>query len=432
MAERILFNHIDVPDIHRPDVYVANGGYTVLAKALKQMKPEEIVQEVKDSGLRGRGGAGFPAGVKWGFVPKNHPGPIYLVCNADESEPGTFKDRELMERNPHQLIEGIAIACYAINSHLGFIYIRGEFAYAADVLENAIREAHDTGYLGKNILGTGFDCDIIVHRGAGAYICGEETALLNSLEGKRGQPRAKPPFPAAVGLYGKPTIINNVETLSNVPHIVKRGAAWFRGFGTEKSPGTKVFCVSGNVVRPGNYELPMGVPLREVLYTHAGGVPGGKKIKAVIPGGSSVPYLTADKLDTPMSFEGVQEAGSMLGSASVIVIDEEQCIVRCTLRMSEFYGDESCGWCTPCREGTLWYCRILERIEDGYGVESDLDLLLDLGDNIMGRTFCPLGDGAVPCVDSGVRLFRDEFMYHIEHKRCVVGPGAVVAAWPDR
>jgi NADH-quinone oxidoreductase subunit F len=428
MAQRILFQHVDIPDIHKPDVYVAAGGYTALKKALREMPPEQIVQEVKDSGLRGRGGAGFPTGVKWGFIPKGHPGPIYLVCNADESEPGTFKDRELMERNPHQLIEGMIITCYAIRSHLGFMYIRGEFAYAAAVLEKAIGEARAMGIVGRNILGTGFDCDIIVHRGAGAYICGEETALLNSLEGKRGNPRAKPPFPASQGLYAKPTIINNVETLSNVPHIVNRGAQWYRGFGTENSPGTKVFCVSGNVTKPGNYELEMGVPLREVIYDHGGGVPGDKKIKAVIPGGSSVPYLTGDQLDTKMSFEGVAEAGSMLGCAAVIVIDEDQCIVRCTLRMSEFYEDESCGWCTPCREGTLWFCRILERIEEGYGKDEDLDLLLDLCDNIAFKTHCPLGDAAVPCVESAVKLFRDEFLYHIRHGRCMVGPGAQIGA----
>jgi NADH-quinone oxidoreductase subunit F len=424
---RILFRHLDNPDIDKIDVYCSLGGYKALEKAVKEMSPDDVIGVVKESGIQGRGGAGFPAGLKWSFVPKDFPGPRYLVANADESEPGTFKDREIMERNPHQVIEGIAIASYAIGCHKAFIYIRGEFAHPAECLEKAIADACDRGYLGEDIFGTDFSLDIVVHRGAGAYICGEETALLDSLEGRRGHPRLKPPFPASKGLYGCPTVINNVETLANVPFIISEGAQAFRAVGTEKSPGTKIFCVSGDVAKPGNYELPMGTTLRELIFEHAGGIPDGRKIKAIIPGGSSVPMITADKLDAPLSFEGMQEAGTMLGCAAVIVIDESVCIVKATLRISEFYMEESCGKCTPCREGTSWIVKLLERIEEGKGKESDLDLLLDICDNIAFKSFCPLGDAAVPCVQSSIALFRDEYLHHIREHTCMVGQQAALA-----
>jgi len=409
-----------IEDDDRLDVYLKHGGYAALRKALKQFTPESLTEEVINSGLRGRGGAGFPTGRKWSFIPKNSGKPVYLCVNADESEPGTFKDRELMLKHPHLVIEGTIISAYAIKCNHAFIYIRGEFAEEARRLQKAIAEAQAHGFLGNDILGSGFNLKITIYRGGGAYICGEETSLMTSLEGGPGYPRVKPPFPAVSGLYGCPTIINNVETLSNIPAIVNNGSEWFKSIGTPRSPGSKIFCVSGHVVRPGNYELPMGITLRELLYEHAGGISNDRNLKAVIPGGSSVPILTADKIDVHMDFESLAEAGSMLGSAGVIVIDDATCIVRAAYIISRFYQHESCGQCTPCRQGTLWMDRILHRIEHGRGRPEDLDLLLDICDNIEGNTICPLGDAAVPSVRTSIKLFRDEYEYHIKHKKCLV------------
>lgn len=417
--EKILFKNIDFPGQDDIETYIKNGGYTAFEKAMNTMKPEDVVEEVIKSGLRGRGGAGFPAGRKWSFLPKNGKKPIYLCVNADESEPGTFKDRELMEKEPHMVIEGALITAYAINCKTAFIYIRGEFAYAARQLEKAIEEARQKGFIGRNILGKGVDIEIIVHRGGGAYICGEETALMTSLEGNQGYPRIKPPFPAISGLYNCPTIINNVETLCNVPHIINRGGEWFASIGTPKSTGTKIFCLSGHVNKPGNYELPMGVPLRELIYEYGGGIKDGRNLKAVIPGGSSVPVLTSNRVDVRMDFESLEEAGTMLGSAGVIVMDETVCMVKAALNMTRFYQHESCGQCTPCRQGTYWMLRILERIEQGQGAMEDLDLLLDICSNIDGNTICPLGDAATPPVRSTLQNFREEYEYHITHKECL-------------
>lgn len=421
--EKILFKNIDYPGQDRIETYIKNGGYTALEKAVTGMTPEEVVEEVTKSGLRGRGGAGFPAGKKWSFLPKDGRKPVYLCVNADESEPGTFKDRELMEKEPHLVIEGTLITAYAIRCKTAFIYIRGEFAYAARQLAGAIEEAGKKGFVGKDILGKGLEIEIIIHRGAGAYICGEETALMTSLEGNQGYPRVKPPFPAISGLYGCPTIINNVETLSNVPHIINRGGEWFASIGTPNSTGTKIFCLSGHVNRPGNYELPMGIPLRELIYEYGGGIRDGRNLKAVIPGGSSVPVLTADKVDVHLDFESLAEAGTMLGSAGVIVMDETVCMVKAALNMARFYQHESCGQCTPCRQGTYWLQRILHRIEHGHGTEEDLDLLHDICSNIEGNTICPLGDAAVPPVRSTLLNFREEYEYHIADKKCLTSMG---------
>jgi NADH-quinone oxidoreductase subunit F len=412
-----------IPNDDRLDVYEKHGGYSALIKILKAYSPEQVTDIVINSGLRGRGGAGFPTGRKWTFIPKGNTKPVYLCVNADESEPGTFKDRQLMLEHPHLLIEGTIIAAYAIKSNHAFIYIRGEFAAEARLLEKAIAEATTKGYVGKNILGSGYNLEISVYRGGGAYICGEETALMTSLEGGPGYPRVKPPFPAVAGLYGCPTIINNVETLCNLPPIINNGADWFKSYGTLKSPGTKIFCVSGHVNKPGNYELPMGVSLRELLFDYAGGMKNDRSLKAVIPGGSSVPILTADKIDVNMDFESLAEAGSMLGSAGVIVMDETTCIVKAAYVISRFYQHESCGQCTPCRQGTLWMYRILHRIENGKGRPEDMDLLMDICDNIEGNTICPLGDAAVPSVRTSIKLFRDEYEYHIKHKKCMVELG---------
>jgi NADH-quinone oxidoreductase subunit F len=412
-----------IPNNDRLDVYQKHGGYTALAKAFKEYSPEQITDIVVNSGLRGRGGAGFPTGRKWTFIPKDNTKPVYLCVNADESEPGTFKDRQLMLEHPHLLIEGTILSAYAIKSHHAFIYIRGEFVAEARLLEKAIAEAAAGGFVGKNILGSGYDLEITVYRGGGAYICGEETALMTSLEGGPGYPRVKPPFPTVAGLYGCPTIINNVETLCNIPPIISNGADWFKSYGTPKSSGTKIFCVSGHVNKPGNYELPMGVSLRELLFEYAGGIKNDRSLKAVIPGGSSVPILTADKIDVKMDFESLVEAGSMLGSAGVIVMDETTCIVKAAYVISRFYQHESCGQCTPCRQGTLWMYRILHRIENGKGRPEDMDLLMDICDNIEGNTICPLGDAAVPSVRTSIKLFRDEYEYHIKHKKCLVELG---------
>ena len=419
MFEPVLLKNINTPDSHRIDAYVKNGGYQALPNALK-MQTDTLIQMVKDSGLRGRGGAGFSTGLKWGFITKDPTIPKYLCCNADEGEPGTFKDRAIIEKDPHQLIEGMVIACYAIGAQIAYIYIRGEFDFGARRVEQAISEAREKGYLGKNILGSNFNCDIYVHKGAGAYICGEETALIESIEGKRGQPRIKPPFPAQVGLFGKPTVINNVETLACVPHIVNKGAKWFSSIGPEKSPGPKIFGVSGHVKKPGLYELPMGTPLREVIFTHAGGIRDGRKFKAAIPGGVSAPMLTEKDLDTPMDFDSMAAKGTMLGSAGVIVMDDMTCIVKVAMRTMGFFRHESCGKCTPCREGTDWTYKVLHRIENGQGKAGDVELLESLCGNIFGRTFCPLGDGAVMALRGALKNFRDEFVHHVKNKRCMV------------
>jgi NADH-quinone oxidoreductase subunit F len=421
---RIVTQHFDVPGIDHLEVYRAYGGYEALAKALRDFQPEELAEEVKASGLRGRGGAGFATGVKWGFLPKESARPRYLCVNADESEPGTFKDRMIMEVSPHQVVEGTILAAYATRVRHAFIYIRGELPLAYQQVERAVREAYGAGLLGKNILGSGYDLEITVHPGAGAYICGEESALLESLEGKRGYPRLKPPFPAVVGLYGGPTVINNLETVASLPAIVRLGAATYAQYGTEKSKGTRVYCLSGHVERPGNYELPLGTPLRTLIEDFGGGVWQGKKCKAIIPGGSSTPFLTPEQIDTPLDFESILAAGSMLGSAGVVVLDEDTCIVGAVLRMTEFYRDESCGKCTPCREGTYWLVQLLERLEEGQGKESDIDLLNDICDNIAGKSFCPLGDAATSSIVSSIRLWRDEYIYHVRAHGCLVGPGA--------
>jgi NADH-quinone oxidoreductase subunit F len=418
MPEKVLLRHEDVPDLRRLDVYEADGGYRAARRALTELQPAQLVEMVKASGLRGRGGAGFPTGVKWGFLPKDSPAPRYLCINADESEPGTFKDRQILEGNPHLMIEGILISAFAIQSHKAYVYIRGEFAYGAKLLETSIADAYGKGHLGRNIYGTGFDLDVYVHRGAGAYICGEETGLIESLEGKRAYPRVKPPFPATHGVFASPTIVNNVETLACVPPIVARGPEWFKGIGPEKSPGPKLFCVSGHVVRPGVFELPMGVSLRDLIYVHAGGMANGKKLKAVIPGGSSVPVFTADEIDVAMDFESVAKAGSLLGSCGVIVMDEDTCMVRALQIISRFYHHESCGQCTPCREGTGWLEDLLTRLEEGGARPKDVELLIRVSDNMMGNTVCVLADAAAMPVISFVNKFRSEFEEHLRNDGC--------------
>jgi NADH-quinone oxidoreductase subunit F len=422
---RIITANWGNPEVLPVDGYIANGGYEGLRRALS-MSPAEVIEEVKGSGLRGRGGAGFPTGVKWSFVPQDTGKPTYVVCNFDESEPGTYNNRELVEREPHQLLEGLIVAAYAIRSHTAFIYCRGEFLHPGTVLQRAIGEAYERGFLGSDILGSGYDLELVLHRGAGAYICGEETALLSSLEGFRGQPRLRPPFPAVEGLYAAPTLINNVETLCFIPHVMRKGAAWFAAIGPEKSPGTKIFSISGKVERPGNYELPMGTPFRVLLDEHAGGVLGGKALKAWTPGGTSTPLLTAEHIDVQLDFESVQAAGSLLGTGAVIVMDETDCIVEAVRRMEDFYAHESCGKCTPCREGTWWVSRVLARIERGLGREEDMPLLDDLGRNILFRAFCALADGAVSPIQSSLRFFRGEYETHIRERRCPFtgkGPG---------
>ncbi len=405
-------------DSHRLATYEAGGGYGALRKALAR-KPEEIVEEVKSSGLRGRGGAGFPTGMKWGFLPKGLDKPVYLCVNADESEPGTFKDREIMERDPHMMIEGTIISSYAIGCRHAYVYIRGEFWAAFVRLRDALDEAYRAGYVGKNVLGSGFDLEITIHRGAGAYICGEETALLESLEGKKGQPRLKPPFPAMVGLFGCPTIVNNVETLAVVPWVVDHGAAAYRAMGTEKSPGTKLFSVSGHVERPGNYEVPLGIPMMELIEKHAGGVRGGKKLKAVIPGGSSTPVLNAEECArATLDYESFASLGTFLGSGGVIVLDEDTCMVWALSIIEDFYAHESCGQCTPCREGTGWVARVLRDLEAGRGTMADIDLLLSLGKNMMGNTICVFSDAAAMPLESFIKKFRGEFEEHVTRGGC--------------
>jgi NADH-quinone oxidoreductase subunit F len=414
---RVLTQRFGIPNSASLDVYLAHDGYQALGKALA-MAPDDLIQEVKKSGLRGRGGAGFNAGMKWSFVPKQIDKPRYVVCNADEGEPATCKDRVLIEHDPHQLIEGIIIAGYAIQAHQGYIYIRGEYRYLMAILDRALEEAYARGYLGKNILGSGFNFDLCTHTGAGSYECGEETALLNSLQGLRGYPRVKPPFPAVVGLYGCPTVINNVETLSNVPHIVLHGSEWFASLGKPNDGGTRLFCLSGHITRPGIYELPMGFPLRRMIEEVGGGVWHGKKLKCVIPGGSSCPVLTANEIDVTMDFDSVAKLGSMLGSGGVVILDEDTCMVKIAWRLMRFYAHESCGWCIPCREGTLWLRSLLERFHAGGAVPEDLDTALDVAYNILGKTLCPLGDAAVMPVISILKKFRHEFEEHLRLGIC--------------
>lgn len=414
--EPVLTKGIGELELADISVYESQGGYEGLRKALKTMTPEEVTAMVKDSGLRGRGGAGFPTGVKWGFL-SNDGRPRYLCCNADESEPGTFNNRMLIEYHPHQLIEGILISAYATQAKQSFIYLRGEFKRGYDVLQRALAQARARGYLGDNILGTGFSQEITVHRGAGAYICGEETGLLSSLEGGRGQPRLKPPFPAVSGLYGMPTIVNNVETLCNVPHIVVRGVEWYRSIGTEKSPGPKIYSVSGKVKRPGNYELPLGVTFAEILDL-AGGLHDGRTLKAFQPGGASAPVLLPEHVDVPLDFDSTMEAGSMLGTAGVIVFDDTVCMVEVAKYYADFFSHESCGQCTPCREGTAWKSRILARLEAGRGTEHDLEVLASLKQTMQGTTICLLSDASTFFVQSALEHFRDEFEAHVKERAC--------------
>jgi NADH-quinone oxidoreductase subunit F len=424
-AGPVLTANWDNPDVLTIDGYRTTGGYGALRTAL-EMTSAELIDLVKASGLRGRGGAGFPTGTKWSFVPQDTGKPTYAVANFDESEPGTFNNRELIERDPHQFLEGLAIATYGIGSHDAFVYTRGEFLHQGRVLERAIAEAYGEGIFGDSVLGTGWALNVTMHKGAGAYICGEETALLSSLEGYRGQPRLRPPFPAVEGLYGCPTLINNVETLCCVPHIVRNGAEWFARIGPEKSPGPKIFSVSGKVERPGNYEVPMGTTLRTLIDEHAGGILGGKRLKAWTPGGSSTSMLTDEHYDVALDFESVAAAGSLLGTGAVIVLDETDCIVEATRRLVRFYAHESCGKCTPCREGTWWVSRVLDRIESGYGRPEDLPLLEDVGDKILFRSFCALADGAVSPIHSSLKHFRQEYEQHVTERRCPftgIGPG---------
>lgn len=416
MEEKVLTKDYALKNLYRMDVYLKQGGYEAVQKALK-MKPADILDEVKKASLRGRGGAGFPAGVKWGFVPQKVEKPKYLCINADEGEPGTFKDRYIMSHTPHLLLEGAIITSYCVGIHTAFVYIRGEYESVAMRLEEAIRDAYKKGFLGKNILGTEFSLDVFVHRGAGAYICGEETALLESLEGKRGHPRLKPPFPASIGLFQCPTVINNVETISNIPAIILKGAEWFLKMGLPKDGGTRIFGVSGMVKNPGIYELPLGTSLRDIIFTHAGGMKEGKKLKAAIPGGMSAPILTAAEIDIPMDFDSLVAANSMLGSAAVIVIDEETPILDVLKAVTKFYSHESCGQCTPCRIGTSWINKIVKRIGRGKGEKDDLDEIFRLASNIKGKTLCPLGDAAALPILSIVEKFRPELEAHLAGQR---------------
>jgi len=430
MAEKVLLARVGRKDSRSIETYLEDGGYKALRTVLTSgWTPEKLTDEVKKSGLRGRGGAGFPTGVKWTFVPKDTKGkPVYLLCNADESEPGTFKDRLLMEEDPHQVLEGIILSSYAIKCRNAYIYIRGEFYLGARVLDRALEEAYAKGFLGQNILNSGYSLDVTVHRGAGAYICGEETGLIESLEGKRGQPRIKPPFPAVWGVFGAPTIVNNVETLACVVHIVNRGAEWFSKIGrNEKNTGPKLYCLSGHVVRPGVYEAAMGLPMKELLFgaDYGQGMKEGKAVKAVIPGGASAAMLTADEIeDCPLDFDGLAAKKSMLGSAAIIVMNEDTCIVRAAQNLAKFFSHESCGQCTPCREGTPWLHQVLSRIESGQGRLEDIDLLEKISNQMAnGMTICVFADAAIAPVLSSIGKFRDEFRFHVEHKRCLVGSG---------
>jgi NADH-quinone oxidoreductase subunit F len=418
----VLSAHWDEADSFTIAAYKRNGGYTAITKAL-EMQPDEVIQLVKDSGLRGRGGAGFPTGNKWGFIPQGDNKEHYLVVNADESEPGTCKDTPLLMANPHVLIEGVIIGSYAIRANHAFIYIRGEVTHVVRRVQQAIEDAYAAGLLGKNILGKGFDLELVLHVGAGAYICGEETALLDSLEGFRGQPRLRPPFPAIAGLYAKPTVVNNVESIASVPAIISNGVSWFSAMGTEKSKGFTLYSLSGHVTNPGQFEAPLGITLRELLEL-SGGVRKGHKLKFWTPGGSSTPIFTDQHLDVPLDYEGVAAAGSMLGTKALQIFDETTCIVRAVLRWTEFYKHESCGKCTPCREGTWWLVQVLKDLEAGRGTEADLDKLLDLCDNIMGRSFCALADGAASPIISSLKYFRQEYLDHLAIGGCPFDPAA--------
>ena len=412
---KILTQHIAEADCHTLNFYQRNGGYSQAKKSLNEHQPDDLIELVKAANLRGRGGAGFPTGVKWSFVPKSSDKPKYLVVNADESEPGTFKDRVIMEKNPHLLLEGILICCKAVNIQTAYIYIRGEFVFATQRLQQAIDEAYEAGILGSDCLGSGLHIDVTVHRGAGAYICGEETGMLTSLEGDRGQPKLKPPFPAIEGVFGCPTVVNNVETLANLPYILEIGAEAYCAIGPEKSPGPKLFCVSGHVENPGTFELPMGIPLRALIDEHAGGVWKGRKLKAVIPGGSSAHVLTAEECDVAMDIESLSAAGTMLGSAGVIVMDDSTCMVDALVNLMRFYHHESCGQCTPCREGTGWLEKIVHRIAHGDGRMEDLDLVLDVCDRMVGKTICALADAAAFPAQSFVTKFQDDFVAAIQN-----------------
>ena len=419
--EPVLIKHVRQPNSFSLDFYRKNDlGYEALRKAVTTLQPNDVIEQVKASGLRGRGGAGFPTGLKWQFVLKDTPKPKYIACNADESEPGTFKDHLLMERNPHLLIEGCAIGCYAIGAKVAYIYIRGEFYHVQKQLQAAVDEAYAAGFLGKNIFGTGFDCDVFVHRGAGAYEAGEETALIESLEGKRAQPRIKPPFPAVSGLYNCPTAVNNVETLCNVPFIIAKGVDWFAGIGPEKNTGPKLYCVSGHVKNPGVFEASMDVTLRQLIFDYAGGVRDGRTLKAVIPGGSSTPVMLPDQIDVQASFDAIAKAGSMLGSAAIMALDDTTCMVWLAKNLLFFYRHESCGKCTPCREGADWLLKLLTRIEAGEGRMKDIELLLDVCKNIAGKTLCPFGDAEVAPVVSTIKHFRAEYEAHVREGRCTI------------
>ena len=417
--ERILTRWLDIPDLRHLDVYEAHGGYAALRKALFEMTPDQIINEVKASNLRGRGGAAFATGMKWGFIPKDSKKPVYICCNADEAEPGTFANRYELENDPHGIIEGILITCRAVNSHTCYVYLRGEFSVPKQRLDEAIAEARLKGYVGPNVMGSGFAVEIYTHRGAGAYICGEETGLLESLEGKRAYPRNRPPFPAIQGAFGCPTIVNNVQTLANVPPIIMRGAAWYKSIGPEKSPGPMLYCLSGHINKPGMYELPMGIPLKDLIYDIGGGILDGKKLKAVIPGGTSMPIFTAEEaVKVNMDFDSVRAAGSLMGTAGVMVMHEDTCMVDALKTIAHFYHHESCGQCTPCREGTGWIEKLLTELEAGRGSEADLDKLIDIAVNMEGNTVCVLADSLSMPVKSFVPKFKQEFVDHVRLKRC--------------
>ena len=421
MFEPVLTQNIHVPDSEKISVYQAHGGYEAARRALLEYTPEGLIDLVKRSGLRGRGGAGFPAGVKWGFMPKDPNVQKYVAVNTDEGEPGTFKDRQIVECDPHSIIEGVLITSFAVGANRAYVYIRGEFFLGVKRWIKAIADAYEQGFLGKNIFGSGFDLDMSVHRGAGAYICGEETAMIESLEGKPGNPRMKPPYPAQVGLFGAPTLVHNIETLACIRHIVQRGPEWFAAIGTAESKGPKIFSVSGHVNLPGNYELPLGTLLSEIIYEHAGGMRDGKKLKAVIPGGASTPMLTADQVDVPMAFEALEKAGSQLGTGAIVVMNEDTCMVEAARRISKFFAHESCGRCVPCRVGSVRLYEALDRIEHGKGLPDDIERALYLSQNIDGRTFCPMGAALVNPARSTIQKFREEYEYHIQNKRCWVG-----------
>ncbi|WP_420264481.1 NADH-quinone oxidoreductase subunit NuoF [Candidatus Magnetominusculus dajiuhuensis] len=418
--KNIILRNIENPNSHRIEEYIKAGGYFAIEHALNEMTPRDIIDDIKKSGLRGRGGAGFLTGTKWQFASLDPKFPKYIVCNADEGEPGTFKDRVILERNPHQLIEGMVIAAYALQSVRGYIYVRAEYPHVEKRLNDAIKEAYEKGFLGNDIMSKHFRFNLTVHRGAGAYICGEETALINSLEGRRGEPRIKPPFPVNAGAWAKPTIVNNVETFANIPYIIETSPKAYSFLGTKDSPGTKLFCVSGAVNKPGVYELPFGTPLREIIYDCCGGIRGGRALKGVIPGGLSTSILTPNDIDCPMDFANLAKHGSMLGSGAIIVLDDTMCIVKIYERAMRFFEHESCGKCTPCREGTSWMRTILGRIEDGMADMEDLAMLEDVALNVVGKTFCPLGDGAAHVLLSAMKRYRGEFEYHVKYKKCEV------------